>query len=57
MISPRLLHVRHIDRIVLSVRPDESDIHHSVRIIDFHDKPILIPRYVKNNTIARQNTG
>jgi hypothetical protein len=54
---PRLLDGRHIDCIVLSICADQSYIHHSVRVIDLHDEPILIPRDVKNDPIALQDTS
>jgi hypothetical protein len=57
MMFPRLLDSRHIDHIVLSVCADESDIDHSVRVIDLYDKPILIPRHVENDPIALQHAG
>lgn len=56
MLSPPLLDTRHINRIVLSVCTDKSNIHHSVRVIDLHNKPILIPRHIEDDSIAHQNT-
>ena len=54
---PRLSDTRYIDRIVLGVCADESDVHHSVRVIDLHDEPVLIPRHVEDDPIALQNAG
>jgi hypothetical protein len=57
MSPPRLLDTRHIDRIILSVCADESDIHDSIRVIDLHDKPVLIPHPIEDDPIALQDAG
>jgi hypothetical protein len=36
---------------------DEADINHAVRIVDPHDKTILVPRDVEHSATVSQNAG
>jgi hypothetical protein len=46
MASPPPLDARPINRIILSLCADESNVYNSVRVIDFPNYPVLIPRHV-----------
>src|SRR5215471_9783912 len=47
-----ILDLLHIDSVIFSVCPDESDIEHPVRVVDLHYQPIVVSLDIKHHTTA-----
>src|SRR6266571_3999032 len=53
----RMLHLPHVDLIVLRVRPDKTHIDDPVGIVDLHHKSVIVAFNVEYNAILPHETG
>src|SRR5437867_3758170 len=45
-------HLLRVDRIVLSVRADKSDVDHAVRVVDLHHEPVVVALDVEHHAVV-----